>query len=76
MQYRAGSTSKWSVVAATHTAGAPHGWVRYTARLQKDTISEGLSYSSLQNASLELAPYLLTTNGVRLFDHNRRPGTF
>jgi hypothetical protein len=76
VQYRAGSTSKWSVVAATRTAGAPHGWVRYTARLQKDTISEGLSYSSLQNASLELAPYLLTTNGVRLFDHNRRPGTF
>lgn len=48
--------------------------MRYTFRLERNTLGDGLSLSSLQRAKVLLAPYLLTASGARLFDHNRVPG--
>jgi hypothetical protein len=72
--YRAGSSTTWSKVAATKSSGAPAGWVRYVYRLEKNTLSDGISFTGLQTARVELSPYVLTKAGARVFDHNRRSG--
>ncbi len=66
----------WTKVAATKTTGAPAGFTRYAYRLDKNTLEDGMSFSSLQHARVEVSPYLLTRLGGRVFDHNRRPGDF
>jgi len=68
--------ASWTRASTTRSTGAPAGFVRYTYRLEKNTLSDGLSGTSLQRAKVLLAPYLLTATGARLFDHNRLPGDF
>jgi hypothetical protein len=64
----------WSSVSTTKTTGAPAGFTRYRFRLVRDTIRDGMSATAYSRANVQVAPYLLTTTGARLFDHNRVPG--
>ncbi len=66
--------AKWSSVSATKTTGAPAGYVRYRFKLTRDTIRDGMSATAYSRAHVQVAPFLLTTTGARLFDHNRVPG--
>lgn len=66
--------TRWSSVSATRTTGAPAGFSRYRFRLAKDTLRDGMSGTAYSRANVQVAPYLLTTSGARLFDHNRVPG--
>lgn len=61
----------WTLVAGTKTSGAPAGFTRYKFKLSKNTIRDGMSATAYSRANVQLAPYLLTTSGARLFDHNR-----
>jgi hypothetical protein len=76
MLYKSISATTWTKVAAVKGTGAPTGFVRYTYRLEKNTLSDGMSTTSRMTANVQLSPYLLTTTGARLFDHNRRGGDF
>lgn len=64
----------WGEVAATKVTGAPAGYVRYRFKLTKNTVKDGMSATAYARANVQLAPYLKTTSGARLFDHNRVPG--
>ncbi|GMU60264.1 MAG: hypothetical protein AMXMBFR34_20270 [Myxococcaceae bacterium] len=66
----------WTKVSTTKVSGAPAGFTRYRFRLTKNTVKDGMSATAYSRAKVELAPYLLTTTGARLFDHNRLPGDF
>lgn len=74
--YKNGDASGWSVATAVVASGAPSGFVRYAFTLSRDTIGDGMSATAYARASVQLAPYLLTASGARLFDHNRLPGDF
>lgn len=76
MLFKNRSATTWTKVSAVKTTGAPTGFVRYTYKLEKNTLAEGISFTSLQSAQVLLSPYLLSKTGARLFDHNRRPGDF
>ncbi len=65
---------QWSSVSATKTTGAPAGFSRYRFRLTRDTLRDGMSATAYSRANVSVAPYLLTTTGARVFDHNRVPG--
>ncbi len=64
----------WSSVSTTKTTGAPAGFTRYRFRLTRDTLRDGMSATAYARANVSVAPYLVTTTGARLFDHNRVPG--
>lgn len=66
----------WTKASATKVSGAPAGFTRYRFRLTRNTIRDGMSATAYSRAKVDLAPYLLTTTGARLFDHNRLPGDF
>lgn len=66
--------TRWSSVSATKTTGAPAGFSRYRFRLVRDTLRDGMSATAYSRANVAVAPYLLTKNGARLFDHNRVSG--
>ena len=66
----------WSKVSTTKVTGAPDGFTRYRFRLTNKTIKDGMSATAYTRARVDVAPYLLTTTGARLFDHNRLPGDF
>ena len=66
----------WSQVLAKLSTGAPEGFVRYSFRLEKNTLSDGLSATALNRAKLELAPFLRTKAGGRVFDKQRGQGAF
>ncbi len=66
--------TRWSSVSTTRTTGAPAGFTRYRFRLTRDTLRDGMSATAYARANVQVAPYLLTTTGARLFDHNRVPG--
>ncbi len=68
--------ARWTKVAATKTTGATAGFVRYSFRLDKNTLPDGLSSTGLARAKVELSPYVLSKSGARVFDHNRRTGDF
>jgi Family of unknown function (DUF6209) len=68
--------SSWTKFSATRTSGAPAGFTRYTFRATRNTLTDGMSATAYQRAYVELAPYLLTKNGARLFDHNRNADAF
>lgn len=68
--------STWTRVAATATAGAPAGFQRYAFRAARNTVRDGMSATAYTRAHVQLAPYLRTASGARLFDHNRNPGDF
>ncbi len=74
--YKNQDDAGWSKASATAAPGAPGGFARYQFQLTKQTISDGLSLTSLQRAKLLVIPYLLTTSKARVFDHNRVPGDF
>jgi hypothetical protein len=69
-------TAVWTRASTSKVSGAPAGFQRYAYRLEKNTISPSISFTSLSNAKVMVAPYLLTRSGARLFDHNRVPGDF
>jgi Family of unknown function (DUF6209) len=66
--------TSWSVASATATTGAPVGFVRYAFSLQQDTIRDGMSATAYARANVQVVPFLLTSGGARVFDHNRVPG--
>ncbi len=72
--YRSTDATVWSKKVGTAIAGGPAGYQRYKFRLETNTVSAGMSATSLQRARLELSPYLRLPDGTRLFDHNRLPG--
>lgn len=69
--YKNIDASTWSLVSGTKTTGAPSGFTRYKFKLTKNTVRDGMSATAYSRANVQLAPYLLTTSGARLFDHNR-----
>jgi hypothetical protein len=68
--------STWTKVSTTKVTGAPDGFTRYRFRLTNKTIKDGMSATAYTRAKVDVAPYLLTSTGARLFDHNRLPGDF
>lgn len=71
----AGGTT-WTKVSTTKTSGAPAGFTRYSFKLIKNTVPDGMSTTSLMRTRIEVAPYLYTKTGARLFDKNRGQGDF
>lgn len=61
----------WTTVTARRTTGAPEGFVRYTVRLERNTLSEGLSATALSRARIDVAPFIRMPTGARLFDKQR-----
>lgn len=74
--YKNIDATTWSKASTTKVSGAPAGFQRYRFKLTKNTITDGMSATAYQRTKVDLAPYLLTTTGARLFDHNRLPGDF
>lgn len=74
--YKNLDASTWGDVGATATTGAPAGFVRYRFKLTRNTVKDGMSATAYARANVQLAPYLRTSSGARLFDHNRLPGDF
>ncbi len=74
--YQSGSDQTWWVSGTTPISGAASGYQRYAVRLFEHTVSPGMSFSALMRTRIQVAPYLRTRNGGRLFDHNRNPGDF
>lgn len=68
--------SRWTVVTPRKTTGAPAGYARFAVKLEKNTLSDGLSATALARARIEVAPYLKLTDGSRLFDKQRGQGAF
>ncbi len=76
VSYRSSWDGKWHSSAATAVPGASAGFQRYQFQLKRYTAPAGASTSSLNQTRIEVAPFLRTAAGVRLFDHNRNPGPF
>lgn len=74
--YKNIDATTWSKASTTKVSGAPAGFQRYRFKLTRNTIADGMSATAYQRTKVDLAPYLLTTTGARLFDHNRLPGEF
>ena len=68
--------TRWLQVTPSKVTGAPQGFVRYSFKIKKDTVSTGMSYTSLSRTRIQVSPFLRTTSKARLFDHNRLPGDF
>ena len=68
--------SSWSGVSGTKVSGAPAGFQRYSFKLWRNGLRDGMSATAYTRGKVEVAPYLLTTSGARVFDHNRYPGDF
>jgi hypothetical protein len=69
--YYTSATGEWFQADATAVDGAPKGFARYAFRLNRNTVRDGMSMTSLMRTHIELVPYLVTTSGARRFDHNR-----
>jgi hypothetical protein len=73
--YKSGSATTWTQVTATPAPiGATPGFARYTARIYQGLPGPGTSATALANTRIQVVPYLPTTGGGRLFDHNRNSG--
>lgn len=72
--FRNQDSSAWSSTGATRVAGGPTGFQRYTFTLWRNGVRDGLPAAGLARARLEVAPFVRTASGARLFDHNRNPG--
>jgi hypothetical protein len=60
----------WYVAPASR--GAMNGkYVKYNFKIDDYTPAEGMSISSLARTEIQLIPYVVTTSGIRVFDHNR-----
>ncbi len=73
--YKSIDQTAWTKKLATKVAGGPAGYQRWKFRLETNTVSAGISSTSLQRTRIEVSPYLLLS-GARVFDHNRLPGAF
>jgi hypothetical protein len=63
--YQSGTDPTWYQVSTTPSTGAGTGFARYTFSLTQNTALQGRPLSTIQ-----LIPYLITTAGTHLFDHN------
>ena len=61
----------WWAVPAEPVDGQPG---RFRFRIEEHTIETGVSTTTLTRFHMELAPYLATSDGGRVFDHNRPAG--
>jgi hypothetical protein len=66
----------WSSLTARRVTGAPKGFVRFTFRLDRSTMSDGMSATALSRARIEVAPFIRMPTGARLFDKQRGQGDF
>ncbi|MBK7860156.1 MAG: hypothetical protein IPJ65_16385 [Archangiaceae bacterium] len=71
VQWKSTDATTWSKKQAAKISGAPTGYQRYRVRLDSKTVGPGQSATSMQRARLDLLPYLKSSDGSRLFDHNR-----
>ena len=69
--YRPNTNAPWYVVETTSAESSAADFDRYTFTLDELTPAAGMSMTSLNNTEISLIPYLVTTQGTRLFDHNR-----
>ncbi len=74
--YQSGSDSTWWLAEGTPEDGAPAGFQRFGFHFSQHTVSPGMSLTALMQTRIQVAPYLVTPSGGRLFDHNRNPGDF
>jgi hypothetical protein len=65
VQYQSGTDPTWYVTGAVPTTGAGIGFQRYEFTLTQNTAIQGEPFPTIQ-----LIPYLITTVGTHLFDHN------
>jgi len=65
-----------AVVAVVANTVATEGFSAWTFRIAEGTPAEGESGTALSRARIDLIPYLRTTDGGRLFDHNRVADSF
>jgi len=65
------TSGAWLSVDAVAGGPAVDGMTRWTFRISELTPAEGESGTALSRARIWLIPYLRTTDGGRLFDHNR-----
>lgn len=70
--YKNQDASTWTqVTAKASTLAATSGFTRYTVRLEKKTISAGMSATGLARARIDVAPFVKLPTGARLFDKQR-----
>lgn len=65
------SGDRWIAARAEVIGGAHDGFTTWVVRVSEDMASEGTSGTSLSRFRIAAIPYLATTDGGRLFDHNR-----
>ncbi|MCU0696215.1 MAG: DUF6209 family protein [Myxococcaceae bacterium] len=66
----------WSSLTARRVTGAPQGFVRFSFRLDRNTMSDGMSATALSRARIDVAPFIRMPTGARLFDKQRGQGDF
>lgn len=76
VMYKNQDASTWTVVTPRKTTGAPAGFVRYAVKLEKNTMSDGMSATGLSRARIEVAPFLKLADGSRVFDKQRGQSDF
>ncbi|MBL8784839.1 MAG: hypothetical protein JNJ59_08075 [Deltaproteobacteria bacterium] len=70
--YRTTSSGDRWIAARADASGAPHdGFSTWVVRVSEAMPSEGTSATSLARFRIAAIPFLATTDGGRLFDHNR-----
>ena len=70
--YKNQDSSTWTqVTAQASTATATAGFKRYIVKLERKTISPGLSATGLSRARIDVAPFVKLPSGARLFDKQR-----
>jgi hypothetical protein len=65
------SGEDWYIVTASPVEGGGKGFARFEFLIDELTPSAGMSFTSLNQTTIDLVPYLVRANGQRLFDHNR-----
>jgi hypothetical protein len=68
---RTGTTQGAWYAFATTEASADNGYRRFSFRIDHYTPGAGMSFTSLNRTEIDLIPYLVLTDGTRVFDHNR-----
>ena len=74
--YRNRDDATWSQVEASLTNDGPVGFVRYSFRLERNTMADGLSSTGIARTRIEVAPFWRNHGGDRFFDKQRGQGDF
>jgi hypothetical protein len=75
--YQPAAGQGWLSYPGVPVEGAPAGWQRFRVELAEGTAPQpGWSGTAIARARAELAPYVLLSDGGRLFDHNRHSPDF